>query len=39
MAETLDDSPPFPAPFERGKHTFTTLLRAAEWLDATVPDL
>lgn len=39
MAETLDDSPPFPAPFERGKHAFPTLLAAAEWLDATVPDL
>ncbi|MGT2488596.1 hypothetical protein ACU4GA_27145 [Methylobacterium oryzae CBMB20] len=39
MAETLDDSPPFPPPFTRGKHTFPTLLGAAEWLDATVPDL
>ena len=39
MAETLEDSPPFPAPFEREKHTFRTLLEAAKWLDATVPDL
>ena len=39
MAETLDESPPFPPPFERGKHTFSTLLGAAEWLDASVPDL
>ena len=39
MAETLDESLPFPPPFERAKHTFPTLLGAAEWLDATVPDL
>jgi hypothetical protein len=39
MAEALDDSPPYPAPFERAKHAFPTLLGAAKWLDATVPDL
>ncbi|MHC2104091.1 hypothetical protein [Methylobacterium sp. CM6246] len=39
VAETLVESPPFPPPFERGKHAFPTLLGAAEWLDATVPDL
>ncbi|SFM23942.1 hypothetical protein [Methylobacterium pseudosasicola] len=39
MAETLEDSPPFPPPFERGQHAFSTLLGAAKWLDATVPDL
>ena len=39
MVETLNDSPPFPPPFESAKHTFSTLLGAAKWLDATVPDL
>lgn len=38
-AETLSDSPPFPAPFENETHQFRTLSAAAAWLEADVPDL
>jgi hypothetical protein len=39
MAETLAESPPYPAPFTQETHKFGTLKSAADWLDATVPDL
>ena len=38
-AEVLSDDPPFPAPFTRETHQFSTLRAAADWLDADVPDL
>ena len=38
-AETLAESPPYPAPFTQETHKFVTLKAAADWLEADVPDL